>query len=99
MNRHPSCPPCTGDCHSGRDCLHSTNATRAVFGLPPLHETDGGHVVSGQIVMPLTVDRDEEMPARFRTRPPVRDLFLVRVALVVTVAMVTALALVQHWIA
>lgn len=92
-----TCPPCTGDCKQGDDCLDSKNATRAFFGLPKLHDSDGGHTVRGQIVMPLTVDRDEEMPARFRTRP-VRDLFLVRVALVVTVAMVTALAVVMQWI-
>jgi hypothetical protein len=59
---------CTGHCREGRDCPNSTNASRAALGLPPLHERDGGHSVSGALVFPLKLDCDETMPRRFRTQ-------------------------------
>jgi hypothetical protein len=37
---------CSHLCGQG-ECLGAVNASRSVFWLPPLHDTDGGHRVSG----------------------------------------------------
>jgi hypothetical protein len=86
---------CTGHCREGRDCPNSTNASRAALGLPPLHERDGGHSVSGALVFPLKLDCDETMPRRFRTQSvpsPLRRLLWARFGLIVVVALLAAVA-------
>lgn len=53
-----------------------------------LYEREGGHVVNDALVFPLMVDRDEVMPARFRTPPRslLRAFLLARIAVIALIA-------------
>lgn len=53
---HSSCPPCSGTCNQGRECLACLNATRAVFRLAPLHQQDGGVVFRHGYAFPIADD-------------------------------------------
>lgn len=88
------CPPCHGDCDEGRMCDASTEATRALLSRLTLNQREGGHSVNGRLTFPLTVDRDERMPQRYRLQPQQRlaGVLYLRFALIVLVVALAAAA-------
>lgn len=71
---------CTGNCNQGRACPTPRHATRTKFGLPPLHQQDGGHEVIGAKSFPIEREEDDEplyTPASVtKPLPNLRDAFV-----------------------
>lgn len=81
-----TCTTCHGIGH-GKGCRACKNATRAVFGLPPLYQDDGGHEVHGDLSFPI----EREYPDEPITTPEAAETWAV-VAQVLFIAIVVICA-------